>query len=60
MRRLVASGRVIGMNATIYNPDLNPTGAHARTFAAVIAAGLAGAGDVTPGEAPHVAQRRLP
>lgn len=59
MRRLVAWGRVVGMNATIYNPDLDPTGAHVRAFAAVIAGGLAGAGDVSPGEAPPAAQRRL-
>lgn len=39
LRRLVASGRVIGMNATIYDPDLDPSGAHARTFATVIAEG---------------------
>lgn len=60
LRRLVSSSRVVGMNATIYDPDLDPTGAHARTFASVIVAGLAGDGDVNSGGAPRATERRTP
>ena len=38
--RLVASGRIVGADFTIYDPERDPGHAHARDLVACIAAGI--------------------
>ncbi|MGG8408474.1 arginase family protein [Streptomyces sp. 12297] len=41
LRTLIASPRCVGLNATIYDPDLDPSGEAGRLFAGAIVAGFA-------------------
>jgi len=42
LRIAMATGRVAGVEVTIYNPTLDPGGAAGRTLAAALVAGLRG------------------
>lgn len=57
LRRLQRSGRMVGMNATIYDPDRDPTRGAGRLFSRILAAGFARRGHDTAREFSHKQSR---